>query len=501
MLHVAGKGVDDRMVVTESSAGSARHLTGRRRFQRTSRLGMGSDVVTSLLLACLFALLASACQAPSPQAPPVQTTFAAEPAPERELVLWTHIYPTFTDALQSKWIPEFEAANPGVKVRYESFAYSGEIVTFDAKLLAEVTSGGGPDVWAMASHNFTQAGYIEAGLLAPLDPGVFGYASVEDLLQDYPQNTLNVFVQDGKIYALLNELTTLCLFYNQDVFDEIGAPYPSADKPSSWEALGEISQRLLITDTVTGAPARMGFQFGFFANYPAAEWYSQNFYPIMRQYGQPELFINDKPMGDSAAVISALQRFYDYTHIYRAYDPFFFEDWFTPLPEGKVGMVAAGPWFPSVIRAQRPDLRFGVAPHPVTDPENPETYQNIMYSFGWVVNANSDPDQQALAQEFLAFILGKKGEAAQPLWWLENVGLLQPRTAMLESAEYRALLAKDPWLSCFVDTFDTFNVDYYRHSSDEAGAALVRAINRVVYDKMAPEESAHLLQSELLLLP
>jgi ABC-type glycerol-3-phosphate transport system substrate-binding protein len=146
-------------------------------------------------------------------------------------------------------------------------------------------------------------------------------------------------------------------------------------------------------------------------------------------------------------------------------------------------------------------VRFGVAPHPVTDPENPDTYQNIMYSFGWVVNANSDPEQQELAQKFLAFILGKKGEAEQPLWWMENVGLIQPRTAMLESAKYRELLAKDPWLSCFVDTFDTYDVDYYAHSSDEAGAALVRAINRVVYDKMTPEESARLLQNELLLLP
>ena len=59
----------------------------------------------------------------------------------------------------------------------------------------------------------------------------------------------------------------------------------------------------------------------------------------------------------------------------------------------------------------QPDVRFGVAPHPVVDPDDPATYQNVMYSFGWVVNANADPEQQQLAQEFLAFILGKKGEA------------------------------------------------------------------------------------------
>ena len=453
----------------------------------------------------LVALVLAACQATPLRQP---ATGSGPPTPssavanvERELLLWTHDFPTFTDGLRDKWIPEFEAAHPGVTIRYEIYPYSGGIVSFDSKLLAEVSSGGGPDVWAMASHNFTQAGYIEAGLLAPLDPTMFGYDSVDDIVQDYPPNGLNVFIQDGKIYALLNELTTLCLFYNESVFDDIGVAYPSTERPESWPRLGEISRQMLITDTVTGTPTRMGYQFGFFANYPAAEWYVQDFYPIMRQYGQADLYVNGRPAGDSEAVIAALQVFYDYTHLYDAYDPYFVQDWFADFANGKVAMVTAGPWFSSAILAANPDVRFGVAPHPVTDPADEATYQNVMYSFGWVVNANADPDRQQLAQEFLAFILGKKGEAEQPLWWLQNVGVIQPRTALIESAGYQALLEKDPWLRCFLDTFGTYTVDYYQHSSDEAGAALVRAINRVVYDRMAPADSARLLQNELLLLP
>lgn len=458
-----------------------------------------------LLILLLIALLLVACQAtpPTPAAPASTPQPPTEPSAgeARQLVLWTHEFPTFTDGLREKWIPEFEATHPGVKVKYEVFPYSGGIVSFDSKLLAEVSSGGGPDVWAMASHNFTQAGYIESGLLAPLDPTIFGYDSVADIVQDYPPNGLNVFIQDGKIYALLNELTTLCLFYNESVFDDVGVAYPAADRPESWQHLGEISAQMLITDTATAAPTRMGYQFGFFANYPAAEWYVQDFYPIMRQYGQAELFVNGKPAGDSDAVIAALQVFYDFAHVYEAYDPYFVQDWFAEFASGKVAMVTAGPWFTSAIRSANPEVRFGVAPHPVTSPDDSSTHQNVMYSFGWVVNANSDPERQQLAQEFLAFILGKKSEVEQPLWWLENVGVIQPRSALVESTGYQALLEKDPWLRCFVDTFDTYTVDYYEHSSDEAGAALVRAINRVVYDRMAPADSAHLLQNELLLLP
>ena len=458
-----------------------------------------------LIMVMLAVTMIAACQLPLPSQPvPSGEIPASDDGGEsgtRELVLWTHEFPTFTDGLRDKWIPEFEAAHPGVKIKYEVFPYSGGIVSFDSKLLAEVSSGGGPDVWAMASHNFNQAGYIDAGLLAPLSPAIFGYESIADIEADYPPNGLNVFIRDGKIYALLNELTTLCLFYNEAVFDAAGIPYPAPDKPESWQRIGAISQQMLITDTTTGAPTRMGYQFGFFANYPAAEWYVQDFYPIMRQYGQADLYANGKPAGDSAAVVAALQEFADFTHVYHAYDPNFAQDWFADFASDRVAMVTAGPWFPSAIRAANPAVRFGVAPHPVVDPNNPDTYQSVMYSFGWVVNANADAARRQLAQEFLAFILGKKGEATQPLWWLEHVGVIQPRTALLASDGYQSLLAQDPWLRCFVDTFGTYRVDYYQHSSDEAGAALVRAINRVVYDQMAPADSARLLQNELLLLP
>ncbi len=454
-----------------------------------------------LTLFILIAYVAVGCSAPGTQSESLPTQARQAEENERTLVLWTHDFPTLTAGLQEKWIPEFEAAHPGVTVEYHTFLYSGSIVAFDTKLLAEVSSGGGPDVWAMASHNFTQAQYIEAGLIAPLDLDRFGYSSLDEVVAEYPENGLSVFIRDGEIYALLNELTTLCLYYNQSVFDEAGLQYLPADRPVSWQNIGEIGQQLYLADSVSGRTKRMGFQFGFFANYPSPEWYAQNFYPLMRQYGQDDLFIHGVPAADREPVAQALQIFYDFTHTYKAYDPYFIKDWFSEFPQGRIGMVIAGPWFTSAIRVQNPDVRFGVAPHPVIDPQDQTTYRNIMYSFGWVVNANRAPAKQALAQEFLAFILGKKGDTEQPLWWFEQVGVIQPSEAFLQSPGFRQALAQEPWMNCFIDTFGTYQVDYYQHSSDEAGTALKRAINRVVYDKMYPNYSAELLQNELQLLP
>ncbi len=416
------------------------------------------------------------------------------------LVVWNHEYPTYNQAMREKWIPEFEASHPGVTIQYEVFPYSGDIVTFDTKLLTSVSGGTGPDVWSMASHNFSQAGYIDLGLIFPLDPAVFGYESTEEMVKDYPPRTLDVFLRDNKLYALIGELTSLSLFYNKTMFRETGIPYLPEDRPVSWQTIADISQQLLELNPETGTPEKMGYQFGFFANYPALEWYIQDFYPVMRQFGQHELFLDGAPAGNTPAMISALRLFYDFTHTYKAYDPYFVTNWFEDFASGRVAMVTAGSWYPSVIKNINPEIDFGCVPHPVTNLDNTDTYHSIMYSFGWAVNAGAEPELQKTGQEFIAFILGKKGEIEQANWWLENVGMFQPRIDFLESSDFLRVVAEDPWMKQFVDIFDSFSVDYYQHSSSEEGRALVRAINRVVYNRMQPRESADLLQNELLLM-
>jgi multiple sugar transport system substrate-binding protein len=418
---------------------------------------------------------------------------------ERTLEIWSHDYQPLAQALTDKWIPEFEAANPGVKVNYTSITFAGSGIDYDTKLLADLASGAGPDAWVMGSWNYNENQYIESGLIAPLDPTIFGYESADDMIADYPPNAMNAFTRDGNVYAMFNELTTMCLFYNKDMFDAAGIEYLPEDKPVSWDTIGDIGQQLRKTDD-SGALAQIGFQFGFFASFRSPQWYAQDYYLLLRQYGQDDLFMDGQAAANTEAAVNAFQVIYDFTWTYQAYDPTFLANWFADFPNDRVAMVWAGPWFPAAARGTDPELNFGVAPTPVVDPEDEATYQNIVYSWGWSVNANKSPEQQQLAQEFLAYILGKKGEADQPVWWFENMGLGQPRKAFLESEGYAAAIENEPWLSCFSASYDMFNTNYLQHSYDQAGAALIRAIDRVIYDQMSAQETAELLQRELLRL-
>jgi ABC-type glycerol-3-phosphate transport system substrate-binding protein len=413
---------------------------------------------------------------------------------QRVLQVWNHEFPPLQDAMTTKWIPEFEAANPGVTVEYTAIPFAG-VISYDTKLLADLASGAGPDVWDMGSWNYPQ--YIDAGLVAPIDPTAFGYESVDDLVSDYPPGSLSVFMDEGgNLYGLFSELNTLALFYNLDMFEEAGIEPLSADTPASWEQIGEISQQLRQTDD-SGALTQIGYQFGFFAAFRSPQWYAQNFYTIMRQYGQNDLYVDGVPAANTEAAINAFQVISDFTYTYQAYDPTFLVNWFADFPNHRVAMVTAGTWFAPAIRNENPDVRFGVAPHPVVDPEDPDTYANITWSWAWSVNPNRDAEQQQLAQQFLAFLLGGKGDAEQPNWWFDNLGYLQPRTAFLEGEGYQATLEREPWIQTFFDAYDNYRIEYVQHSTDEAGSALVRAVDRVIYDGMSAEDTANLLQSEL----
>jgi ABC-type glycerol-3-phosphate transport system substrate-binding protein len=217
----------------------------------------------------------------------------------------------------------------------------------------------------------------------------------------------------------------------------------------------------------------------------------------MRQFGQDDLYVAGQPAANSEAARQALQMIYDFTYVYQAYDPKFLNNWFADFPQNRVAMVLAGTWFVPAIRQNNPNVRFGVAPHPVLDPDDHSTYKNIQWSWGWSVNSSKPPDQQQLSQEFLAFMLGKNGETSQPAWWFGNLGYTQPSKAFLSSTAYAEKLNSDPWLKQWVDAYSNYEIHYVQHAYDEPGAALVRAIDRVVYDQISPDESARLLQGEL----
>lgn len=113
----------------------------------------------------------------------------------------------------------FEAANPGVTVQVESYGDG-----YDTKLAAGFGAGDAPDVMYM--WNFPA---YEASLL-PLDPYLAGDNTLD--MNDFAAGLLpyaRVTDADGtaRTLGIPAGYTTFVTYYNKDLFDKAGIPYPT----------------------------------------------------------------------------------------------------------------------------------------------------------------------------------------------------------------------------------------------------------------------------------
>src|SRR5437867_11477118 len=91
--------------------------------------------------------------------------------------------------------------------------------------------------------------------------------------------------------------------------------------------IADIAKKLTQRDSA-GKLTQIGYRFGFFANFRSPQWYAQDFYALMRQYGQPDLTVNGQPAVTTKPVTDAFQLLYDFTWTDKVYDPSFPANWF-----------------------------------------------------------------------------------------------------------------------------------------------------------------------------
>jgi multiple sugar transport system substrate-binding protein len=142
---------------------------------------------------------------------------------------------------------DFEAANPGVDVRVEGIPGAGEYVQ---KMLLHFVAGTQPDVMVVDASS--AAVFVNNGLLADLSPYIAKDPDVA--LEDYYPNVVDIARREDKVYAIPGDFTPMVLYYNKDLFDEAGLPYPDG----SWDFEEFIQTAKRLTNRSKG---RHGFVF------------------------------------------------------------------------------------------------------------------------------------------------------------------------------------------------------------------------------------------------
>jgi multiple sugar transport system substrate-binding protein len=267
---------------------------------------------------------------------------------------------------------------------------------WDERYGSAFAGGNPPDVSYMPDEFYPR--FAEAGQLAALE-GVAPEA-VAEMQGDYPENFWQLGQYEGHQYGIPYLYVAIQLFYNKDLFDAAGVPYPPSSPEDenfvewTWDKFAETAQQL--TDAEQD-------QWGY-------AW-SVNFrdnnytYPYLWQAGADILDVeaNTNAFGNEQG-LQAFQYMYDLVHEFavvpaEGMDPQF-QQWFY---EGKAAMAPVESYAIATLREDYPELNVGVA----LMPQGPGTDffggRGTFGNLGFMVVAEGSENKEAAVQ-FVQFI-------------------------------------------------------------------------------------------------
>jgi multiple sugar transport system substrate-binding protein len=119
-------------------------------------------------------------------------------------------------------VDAFETKHPEVDVAITHIPSPREYRT---RLATEFAAGSPPDISLMNFRRY--AAFAAADLLEPLDP----YLKASELIQpdDFYPIATQAFTWRDEIMCIPQNISSLVVYYNQDLFDAAGVPYPADD--------------------------------------------------------------------------------------------------------------------------------------------------------------------------------------------------------------------------------------------------------------------------------
>lgn len=148
-------------------------------------------------------------------------------------------------------IDGFHAATPGVQVDLIALPNQGD---FSARLTSDFAAGTPPDVFLLNYRRMAQ--FYNKGALEPLGPFLAESETLD--AADYYQIALRAFEDSaGNLICFPQNISSQVVYYNKDIFDALGLPYPSDDW--TWEEFRQTAIALTLPDTnFDGEPDQHG---------------------------------------------------------------------------------------------------------------------------------------------------------------------------------------------------------------------------------------------------
>lgn len=138
-------------------------------------------------------------------------------------------------AAYQKLVDSFSQAHPEIQVEVIQIPGQSD---YRKRLAADLTAGDPADVLLINYRRF--AAFANAGALEPLGAYLENSSLIKET--DFYPEAINAFKWRGELTCIPQNISSLVVYYNKDLFDSAGIPYPAADW--MWEDFLSAAQAL-----------------------------------------------------------------------------------------------------------------------------------------------------------------------------------------------------------------------------------------------------------------
>ncbi len=310
-------------------------------------------------------------------------------------------------------IAEFEAANPDIRIEFENI---GRGVDYYTKLNTLVAGGETPDVTYLGPHYVST--FATRGALTPLND----YMDAAGIDRgEYYQNVLDFYTIDESIYGLPLDAAALVIFYNKDMFDEYGVPYP--EEGWTWDDLIETSRNFVEDFDGDGIVDQYGIHLR--PDYWPVYLKSQTDQGVFDNYFEPTEYLMTRPESTRA-----LQEYYDMWLVHGiAPDPAEVQQIRDYFMAGRAAMIMIGSWNMPRYISNISDFEWDLADLPLGRSGIP--YNRGDGSAFALSSASEHPDE---AFRFIQFLAGPGSAGVDML--LDRQQMLPAIISMAESERF-----------------------------------------------------------------
>ena len=353
----------------------------------------------------------------------------------------------------------------GIEVKIETLP----LEAMRTVLQTQLRSGDGPDVFAWGSGPSFGGALAEAGLVKDLTAA---YEENDWQVYDFAKEQVTV---DGKVYGIPGEAETIGLFYNKDVFTELGLDEPQ--RLEDVEAASAAAREAGVTPMAVSD--KEGWQGGHLLSMALSSAVGSD--------GMQALISGEKSW-TSPEVVEALRLWQDFNK--KGYLPesptsVDYDTSTSSFYAGEAAMIPTGSWLVGELE-ENADFEVGYIPFPA--PDGPGIFTGGLGSGPYV---SATTDQEDASMEFMDFLASE--EHAQ--WVVENLATIPPREVETEGLDVSPLFAQVLEDTAELAASGDFGINIDVLVSDAFNEAMYDGFQGVLTGQRTPQEVAAALDA------